>query len=202
MKTPKACRQCRDSKRKCTRLAQAAGEPCDQCQKRSLSCTGIFGSHPKTPSPAVLLPKQDLETRAEADTRTSHEDLGPADVSPGEAVVLVDYYLDKLHNRPASLFHPHRLRKQVRECSLNRALLLAICSMGSRFSPDEEIRAREISLMNESKRLLLADLENICLENVQTCIMIANLSAAHLKPSSEALFFRETPSVLSYAVTY
>lgn len=64
--------------------------------------------------------------------------------------------------------------------------------MGARFDEDGEIRALEDNYMEESKRLLLADLENICIENVQTCILIANLFAAHLNPSSEALFFRES----------
>ncbi|CAJ0543881.1 Ff.00g039730.m01.CDS01 [Fusarium sp. VM40] len=62
--------------------------------------------------------------------------------------------------------------------------------MGARFDEDDEIRSLEGNYMEESKRLLLADLENICIENVQTCILIANLFAAHLNPSSEALFFR------------
>lgn len=44
--------------------------------------------------------------------------------------------------------------------------------------------------MKESKRRLLADLENICVENVQCCVLIANLCAAHLNPTSEALYFR------------
>ncbi|KAF5672747.1 hypothetical protein FDENT_10549 [Fusarium denticulatum] len=62
--------------------------------------------------------------------------------------------------------------------------------MGARFDAHENIRALEDTYIGESKRLLLADLENICIENVQTCILIANLYAAHLNPSSEALFFR------------
>ncbi|RSL74387.1 hypothetical protein CEP53_000283 [Fusarium sp. AF-6] len=48
----------------------------------------------------------------------------------------------------------------------------------------------ELSLLDESKRLLQSDLENICLENIQTCILIANLCASHGNPSSEALYFR------------
>lgn len=48
--------------------------------------------------------------------------------------------------------------------------------------------------MEKSKSVLLADLENICLENVQTCILIANLCDAHLNPQSEALYFRKLPS--------
>ncbi|KAK7416201.1 hypothetical protein QQX98_005398 [Neonectria punicea] len=44
--------------------------------------------------------------------------------------------------------------------------------------------------MLESKRLLQSDLENICLENIQTCILVANLCACHSNPTSEALYFR------------
>jgi hypothetical protein len=112
-------------------------------------------------------------------------------VSVDVAARLVDYYLTKLHNRPHSLFHPATLKKQVQDGSINKALLLSICSMGARFDTDDEIRSLENTYSNESKRLLLADLENICIENVQTCILIANLYAAHLNPSSEALFFRK-----------
>ncbi|KAF5595303.1 uncharacterized protein FSUBG_9203 [Fusarium subglutinans] len=82
------------------------------------------------------------------------------------------------------------LKKQVRDGSINKALLLSLCAMGSRFDQDEQIRCLENSYNNESKRLLLTDLENICIENVQTCILLANLFAAHLNPSSETLFFR------------
>jgi hypothetical protein len=121
---------------------------------------------------------------------TPHQE-NSIDVSVDVAARLVDYYLTKLHNRPHSLFHPATLKKQVQDGSINKALLLSICSMGARFDTDDEIRSLENTYSNESKRLLLADLENICIENVQTCILIANLYAAHLNPSSEALFFRK-----------
>jgi hypothetical protein len=121
---------------------------------------------------------------------TRHQDTS-IDVPVGVAIRLVDYYLTKLHNRPHSLFHPATLKKQVQNGSINKALLLSICSMGARFDADDDIRSLESTYNNESKRLLLADLENICIENVQTCILIANLYAAHLNPSSEALFFRK-----------
>jgi hypothetical protein len=106
------------------------------------------------------------------------------------AARLVDHYLAKLHNRPHSLFHPAKLRREVQDGSINKALLLAICCMGARFDDDDQVRSLENRLMDESKRLLLADLETVSIENVQTCILIANLAAAHLNPSSEALFFR------------
>jgi hypothetical protein len=63
--------------------------------------------------------------------------------------------------------------------------------MAARFDEDDQIRSLENSYMDESKRLLLAEIESICIDNVQTCILLANLYAAHLNPSSEALFFRK-----------
>ncbi|KAM0199743.1 hypothetical protein ACHAQI_011907 [Fusarium lateritium] len=178
MKPPKACHECRRSKRKCTRRSGRVGDSCDQCQMKNLRCTASLANVP--PRTHTLLPNS---------SPPRHQD-SPIDVPTDVAARLVDYYLTKLHNRPHSLFHPATLKKQVHDGSINKALLLSICSMGARFDQDDEIRSLEDSYNNESKRLLLADLENICLENVQTCILIANLYAAHLNPFSEALFFR------------
>lgn len=189
MKPPKACRNCRESKRKCARQSNRVGEPCDPCQQRNLVCAGSVARLPT--SPHSLLPKP-AKIHNEINSSETNESLcvRSQELPIHIATRLVDYYLDKLHNRPHSLFQPTKLRTQVQDGSVNKALLLAICSMGSRFDDNEQIRLLENSLMEESKRLLLTDLENICIENVQTCILIANLYAAHLNPSSEALFFR------------
>lgn len=187
MKHPRACRQCRESKRRCVRRSHQVGEPCEPCQRRKLVCANSrTGAHSQS-----LLPKAEEPQPQEVipESTASSEPSCPR-VPTHVAVRLVDHYLEKLHNRPHSLFHPAKLRMQVRDGSVNQALLLAICSMASRFDDDEEIRLLENCLMDESKSKLLADLENICIENIQTCILIANLYAAHLKPSSEALFFR------------
>lgn len=129
-----------------------------------------------------------LAPRTEAaDTETPLERL----LTPINQAEVVKLYLEKLHDRPHSLFHPATLKAQVCDGLLNRALLLAICSTGSRFSLELEMRQLESRLMSESKSLLLADLETICVENIQCCILIANLCAAHLNPKSEALFFRK-----------
>ncbi|KAM5362598.1 hypothetical protein ACJA88_013955 [Fusarium oxysporum] len=178
MKPPKACHECRRTKRRCTRRSGQVGDSCDQCQLKSLKCTASLANVPARTH--ALLPNP---------SPTRHQDTS-IDVPVDVAIRLVDYYLTKLHNRPHSLFHPATLKKQVQNGSVNKALLLSICSMGARFDADDDVRSLESTYNNESKRLLLADLENICIENVQTCILIANLYAAHLNPSSEALFFR------------
>ncbi len=58
-----------------------------------------------------------------------------------------------------------------------------------RFSAHAEIRAQGAEFAMESKRLLKADLERICLENVQACILIGNLCGAEANADSESLFF-------------
>lgn len=174
MRPPKACHGCRQSKRKCTRRSGRVGDACDQCH---LSLAN---------APARRLP---LLPRSESPLEPALNNS--VDVTIDDAVRLVGFYLTKVHNRPHSLFHSVTLQAKVRDGSVNKALLLAICSMGARFDEDDQIRSLENSYMDESKRLLLADLERICIENVQTCMLIANLYAAHLNPLSEALFFRK-----------
>ncbi|EWG54211.1 hypothetical protein FVEG_12476 [Fusarium verticillioides 7600] len=171
MKPLKACTECRRIKRKCTRQNGRIGDPCDQWQMKNLKCTSCLTN--VTAQRLSLLPN-----------------LTTVDIPVDVATRLVYHYLTKLHSRPHSLFHPATLKKQVQDGSVNKALLLAICSMGARFDARENIRSLEDTYIGESKRLLLADLDNICIENVQTCILIVNLYAAHLNPSSEALFFR------------
>jgi hypothetical protein len=189
MKHPTACHHCRETKRKCTRQSHRVGGPCEPCQRRNLVCAGSRALLPT--SSQLLLPKpKQIHDETNGSEASESLTLQSQQLPVHILTRLVNYYLDKLHNRPHSLFQPTKLRTQVQDGSVNKALLLAVCSMGSRFDDDEQIRLLENSLMEESKRLLLADLENICIENVQTCILIANLYAAHLNPSSEALFFR------------
>lgn len=192
MRPPKACYGCRQSKRKCTRRSGRVGDACDQCQAKKLRCAGSLTNTPARPLP--LLPRS--ESPLEANHDNSFE------VTTEAAVRLVDLYLTKLHNRPHSLFHPVTLRANVQDGSINKALLLAICSMAARFDENDQIRSLETIYMDKSKHLLLADLERICVENVQTCILIANLYAAHLNPSSEALFFRMCHHRTMFAIAH
>ncbi|KAF5551877.1 nadh dehydrogenase [Fusarium mexicanum] len=60
----------------------------------------------------------------------------------------------------------------------------------SKFSNKTDDRALESPLTKEAKRLVQADLENVCIENVQTCILLSLLSAGNCHTSSETLFLR------------
>lgn len=113
-----------------------------------------------------------------------------ADLPRETAVELVECYLDKVHDRPHSIFHPPTLRKQLRNGAVGQTLLCAICAVGSKFSPDPDRRTMEACLAAEAKRRLKADLENICIENIQACILVALTSAGNCQIPSEALFIR------------
>lgn len=182
MKHPRACRQCRHNKRKCVR--RRPGDSCEICLHKRLSCESHLNR--QSISLKELLPKHSAlrHNTDEGDQQKTLPDL-PSHV----AMEMVEHYLQRIHDKAHSIFHPNTLRMQVASASIPKALLYAICAMGSKFSPHTAIRAWESRLVTESKRLLLADLENVCLENIQTCILIATL-CVDSSNSSETLFFR------------
>jgi hypothetical protein len=55
---------------------------------------------------------------------------------------------------------------------------------------------------SEAKRLVKADLENICLENVQACILVGNICFAESNADLESLYFGKfEPSELDESST-
>lgn len=73
-----------------------------------------------------------------------------------------------------------------------------MAAIGSKFSSDPLRKGAGRGLALEARRLLLADMENICLENIQACILVAMLCAGNCNVSSEALFTRmKEPSTYS-----
>ncbi|KAJ9148943.1 Nonribosomal peptide synthetase 12 [Pleurostoma richardsiae] len=192
MKVAKACQPCRVAKRRCFRTAP--GKPCSACMAKQLK---VF----KPARTRLLIPSLSTTEDFSGDRKTSPErrqekvqdnkaKAGLELLSDSVIENLVENYLVKIHDRPHSLFHPPTLRQDVRLKHISRALLCALCSMGCRFSTDTGIRRLEPLLTAEAKRLLKADIENISLENIQTCILAANLSGSESKSASEALFFR------------
>ncbi|CAG9993185.1 unnamed protein product [Clonostachys byssicola] len=186
MKYPKSCRQCRQSKRKCTR--KGPGEPCDTCQQRRLRCDGQMRSHSAASAP--LTPSVPWKDPRSSRTQAHSEEETLPGLSRGIIVELVGHYLRAIHDKSHSLFHPPTLHSQVQNGTIGKALLYAICAIGSKFSANPEARALGPCLAAKSKQLLLADLENICLENLQTCILVATLCAGNCTRGTEALFLR------------
>lgn len=186
MKPATACRQCRVAKRRCTR--EGSEQTCTPCRQRSLTC-GFADTHRRE-----LRHTRRTELRQEIPPST---DDTPSNVvgrlSRRELVDLVEIYLTKVHGQAHSIFHPSTLRRQLHDDSVPAALLYAMSALGSKFSPKPDDRTVGRHLAMESKRLIQADMENICLENIQACILISMLCAGNCCVSSEALFIRKRP---------
>ncbi|EGU77591.1 hypothetical protein FOXB_11879 [Fusarium oxysporum f. sp. conglutinans Fo5176] len=163
-----SCLQCREAKRRCVK--QTIDSPCNTCQRKNLACSSHVSSHTTSAS------------------KETHESL--PELTAELAIEFVESYLTHLDGLPHSIFHQETLRRQVRDKEIGDALLYSICALGSKFSPKSEHRALENPLTKEAKRLVQADLENVCIENVQTCILLSLLSAGNCHTSSETLFLR------------
>ncbi|KAL4904754.1 hypothetical protein BDW74DRAFT_167995 [Aspergillus multicolor] len=183
MKAARACHQCRSSKRRCNR--PGPGEPCRSCQLRGISCSAELRRQAVSTKPVrreTLL--DDPPRQCQGHSRT------PPCLSWAMSVEFVELYLDKIHDQAHSIFHPATLRAQLRNGTVGRALLCAICALGSKFSSYSDRRSLEGRLTAEAKRLLQADIENICIENIQACILVATLCAGICECTSGALFIR------------
>ncbi|EXJ78444.1 hypothetical protein A1O1_08844 [Capronia coronata CBS 617.96] len=174
MKVRQACSQCRCRKKRCYRVDN--GNACVRCVEGKLQCS--YSIKPTRPPQ-----QQRLQPSAWSSTTTSPLEL-PKDVVES----VVELYLRYIHDRPHSLFHGPTLRRQVRDDRLGKALLCAVCSYGSRFHADASIQSLASPLTAEAKRILNMDIENACLENVKTAILVANLSASELNSTSEAIY--------------
>lgn len=177
MKVAKACQQCREGRRKC--VARQPDVACEACLRRNASC-----SLTRKAAKDSLVPLR-------AGPATNPEDQDILGMKQVDVEHLVSLYLQKVHHRPHSLFHPSTLTADVHSRTTKRALVFAICAMGCMFSDDRSVWTLQGSLIAESKRSLKADLEDICIENIQTCILIANLCEWEGNRSSEALYFRK-----------
>ncbi|CVL06184.1 uncharacterized protein FMAN_03836 [Fusarium mangiferae] len=163
-----SCLQCREAKRRCVK--QTIDSPCNTCQRKNLVCSSHVSSQ------TTSAPKENHEFVPE--------------LTDELAIQCVESYLTHLDGRAHSIFHQETLRRQVRSKEIGDALLYAICALGSKFSPKSEHRALESPLTKEAKRLVQADLEKVCIEHVQTCILLSLLSAGNCHTSSETLFLR------------
>lgn len=178
MRAPLSCYNCRQTKRKCNRTG--IGETCDLCKARNLGCS----------LEATVKNGESRPQHFEALQDQSSRSLG---LSHSSTIDLVELYLSRFHGGTHSIFHPDTLRAKVRSGNIKHGLLTSICALGSKFSSLPDGRALETRLVEEAKRVVKADLENICLENVQACLLLTLLSAGESQSSSEALFIRLFP---------
>lgn len=194
MRQATACKQCRIAKRKCTR--EGLGQACSPCRQRNLTC-GCIDTQRRE-----LRHTRSTESRTGISPSHTEDTADNVDgISRAELVSLVEIYLTKIHGQAHSIFHAPTLRWQLRDDSVPKALLYAMCAIGSKFSPNSQHRGLGRHLALEAKRLLLADMENICLENIQACILVSMLSAGNCDISSDALFIRKKSPPLEPSTT-
>ncbi|KFA56570.1 hypothetical protein S40293_01117 [Stachybotrys chartarum IBT 40293] len=185
MKYPRACRRCRENKRKCIR--GGLGQPCELCKQRGFECDSPLKR--QSDDHRLLAVRKPTDSLRVVPEPRSSLPTHAFELPFGMAVEMIEHYLDKINDKPHSIFHPATLRSQLNEGTITKALLYAVCAIGSKFSTNPDVRAWETRLAAEAKRLLQADLENICIENIQTCILVTTLSVDYCN-TSEALYFR------------
>lgn len=63
--------------------------------------------------------------------------------------------------------------------------------IGNRFAKDPTIRSRGPLYAAKAKKLLKDDLEHVCIQNIQACILIGNICLGDSDPDAESLYFGE-----------
>ena len=77
----------------------------------------------------------------------------------------------------------------MRDGSLPDAILYGILGLASRFSHKEDVKAQGSRLIARAKAVLKSDIDRICLENVQACILVGNICGSEGDSDAESLFF-------------
>lgn len=165
MRLSKACFQCRSGKRKCSRT-DATGR-CDQCISRAIDCS--------------------LGQRVSSKTTAITPDRYPLPALD-DVINLVELYFCNVHDQPHSLFHCQSIRDTVCRGTTPRALLFAILALGAGFSSEHKLVLRGPEFAEAARYCLKRDLENICMSNVQACILITEYAGAHSDRSAEAMY--------------
>lgn len=175
MRRPIACVNCRLSKRRCVKKADQTS--CTYCVLRKTKCSRDNEPH------TALQTERPLQIQAPV-ANSVFEEYSEHTVS--ETVRL---YLNLIHDRPHSLFHTPTLWTSISRRCITPQLLLSICAIGSRLSTDQTIRATAKRLTEQATVILQAHIGEVCIENVQAYILLANICAAELEPRMEATYF-------------
>lgn len=125
MKVAKACQQCRTAKRRCT-TAHPQHSGCLQCLKRHNECS-LRSTHYAPCQKPVLLSRP-----SNSDTAAGLILLPPQQVEDDVRDELVDIYLQLIHDKPHTLFHPYVLRKCIQEHSCPDVILYSIMALAAR----------------------------------------------------------------------
>ncbi|PSN60743.1 hypothetical protein BS50DRAFT_505911 [Corynespora cassiicola Philippines] len=169
MRVAKACVQCRSAKRKC--CVDQDG-PCKPCRQKNHICS--------------LAPEAPLLRKAsQIITPAIDEHLLPTETR----VELIDLYLEFLHGKPHTLFHPKQLRAAAHHGIIPNHVLLPLAGLACRFSESSELRSRKQQFMLSAKETLKSQLDDFSLDTIRGCILVGNLYGAEGDAKVESLFF-------------
>lgn len=112
MKVARVCRQCRAGKRRCGEVHQ--GTPCQPCAKRGIACSLAAPTRNQN-HPIRILPL------SLAVDETS--------LSPSTTRILVELYLQMIHDKPHTIFHPPSLLQAVDQGTIPRQVLYSILAL-------------------------------------------------------------------------
>ncbi|KAF5590554.1 uncharacterized protein FSUBG_10770 [Fusarium subglutinans] len=106
-----------------------------------------------------------------------------------EKMYLVDLYFRFIHDSPHSLFHEPTFKASVAEGTVSQPVLLAMMGLSARFATDPGVVARGPIYRAKATAALKEDLEHICIENIQACILVGNNFFGEGDADAESLYF-------------
>ncbi|CAF3646309.1 unnamed protein product [Fusarium graminearum] len=165
MRPPKACINCRTAKRRCDRTDDLS---CQPCMTRNIPCSGNADNKSTATRPLAPYPPFNIRE---------------------EEIYLVDLYFRFIHNSPHSLFHEPTFKASVAQGTVSKPVLLAMMGMSARFAAQPDAVARGPMYRAEATKSLKDDLEHICLENIQACILVGNNFFGEGDAGVESLYF-------------
>ncbi|KAF5262559.1 hypothetical protein FOXYS1_6712 [Fusarium oxysporum] len=106
-----------------------------------------------------------------------------------ERMYLVNLYFRFIHDSPHSLFHEPTFKASAAEGTVSKPVLLAMLGLSARFATEPDIVARGPMYRAQATAALKEDLEHICIENIQACILVGNNFFGEGDADAESLYF-------------
>jgi hypothetical protein len=187
MRLPTSCRECRVGKRKCTPDPAGKQHRCLVCKSRRITCSNAaipvasaFGGSTVRPE-LLTLPA----TSVHLSTSTPS----------GKEFEFINLYFRYIHDRPHSLFHEKSAWEALRNGTLPEHLWRAMCILGCRFAHQSQ-RDLASAFAEQSRALLDQQLDQLSIENVQTCILLGNWYTAAQNADLQIKYFGKSCIVM------
>ncbi|KFZ11680.1 hypothetical protein V502_07463 [Pseudogymnoascus sp. VKM F-4520 (FW-2644)] len=81
------------------------------------------------------------------------------------------------------------LFKEVVNDTVSHNVLFGILGLSARFSPNPETRSRGRAYAAEAKRSLKESIDDVCLQNIQACILVGTICSANSDVSAESIYY-------------